>query len=62
MNIHILLSTYNGSRFVKQQLESLFAQSYSQVEIIIRDDGSKDTTLDILRDYNVKLLSSTTNL
>ena len=62
LNIPILLSTYNGSRFVKQQLESLFAQSYSQVEIIIRDDGSKGNTLDILRDYNVKLLPSTTNL
>jgi glycosyltransferase involved in cell wall biosynthesis len=62
LNIAILLSAYNGSQFVKQLLESLFAQSYSQVEIIVRDDVSKDDTLDILRDYNVKLLPPTTNL
>lgn len=46
----IIMSTYNGERFIKQQMESLLNQTYP-CEIIIRDDGSKDNTVNILNDY-----------
>lgn len=49
-NVIILLSTYNGERFIKQQLDSLLAQTYP-AQILIRDDGSNDGTLAILGDY-----------
>lgn len=44
MTIDILLSTYNGARFVDAQIESLLFQSYKDIHLIIRDDGSKDET------------------
>lgn len=49
--ISILLATYNGSRFLTEQLDSLLNQSYNNFDIIIRDDGSTDSTLEIIQDY-----------
>lgn len=62
MNIVILLSTYNCARFLESQLDSLFAQSHTLFEVIVRDDGSQDNTLDILKNYDVKLLPPSKNL
>lgn len=44
----ILLSTYNGKRFVKQQLDSIYKQSYPNIEILVRDDASTDATQELL--------------
>ncbi|OHD94819.1 MAG: hypothetical protein A2019_06325 [Sulfurimonas sp. GWF2_37_8] len=60
--ITVLLSTYNGSKYLKNQLDSLIAQSYKDFEIIARDDGSSDDTLMILKSYGIKLLESERNL
>ena len=49
--IVILLSTYNGDKYLVEQLESLLKQSYSNFIIIIRDDGSSDETQGIIADY-----------
>lgn len=49
--VNILLSTYNGEAFLACQLDSLLAQDYPNIEIYVRDDGSKDATRDIIRDY-----------
>ena len=49
--IVILLSTYNGDKYLVEQLESLLKQSYSNFVIIIRDDGSSDETQKIITDY-----------
>lgn len=49
--IHILLSTYNGERYLAQQLDSLLAQTDTAWRLFVRDDGSKDGTVDILRSY-----------
>lgn len=45
------MSTYNGERYLREQLDSIFAQSYHDLELLVRDDGSTDTTLDILKEY-----------
>ncbi|MDD2888671.1 MAG: glycosyltransferase family 2 protein [Aliarcobacter sp.] len=58
----ILLSTYNGERYLKEQLDSLCNQSYKNIEIYARDDGSDDNTLKILKSYPVQLLETTRNL
>nr|WP_263324800.1 glycosyltransferase family 2 protein [Neobacillus sp. Marseille-Q6967] len=57
----ILLSTYNGEKYVAQQLDSLLKQDYENLDILIRDDGSKDNTVSILEHYvnenpNIKLI------
>lgn len=62
MNIAILLSTYNGSAYLKQQLDSLVNQSYRDFEIFVRDDGSRDDTLQILSAYNVRRLPDNGNV
>lgn len=49
--IQILMSTYNGEKYLEEQLESLLNQSYQNIKILIRDDGSKDGTLEILDKY-----------
>lgn len=61
-NISILLSTYNGEKYLKAQLDSLCLQSYTNFTIIARDDGSTDKTVEILKSYNVKILPFTKNL
>ena len=52
--VQILLSTYNGEKYLSEQLNSLLQQSYSNIHILIRDDGSKDKTISILKDYQIK--------
>ncbi len=52
--VQILMSTYNGEKFVGQQIESLLQQNYPNIEILIRDDGSKDQTVSILENYKKK--------
>jgi len=49
--INILLSTYNGERFIIEQLDSLFNQTYANIKIYIRDDGSTDSTVNLIRTY-----------
>jgi len=49
--VSILLCTYNGARFLKQQLDSIQAQAHKNINIWASDDGSKDPTLDILNSY-----------
>jgi len=49
--VQVLLSTYNGEKYLEEQLNSLLAQDYPNVEILIRDDGSKDSTKQILTRY-----------
>lgn len=51
MNLAILLATYNSSKYLEQQLDSLFSQTYNDFILYVRDDGSNDTTLDIISDY-----------
>lgn len=58
----ILLSTYNGEKYLKEQLDSLFSQSYKNFEIIARDDVSIDKTVKILKSYNINILDSKKNL
>lgn len=46
--VQILLSTYNGESYVEEQINSLINQEYQNINIKIRDDGSKDRTIEIL--------------
>ncbi len=52
--VAILMSTYNGEKYIKEQIESLLSQTYRNIEIYIRDDGSKDNTIKIIKNYKEK--------
>ena len=49
--VQILMSTYNGEEYIREQIDSILAQSYPDVDILIRDDGSSDDTFLILKEY-----------
>jgi len=49
--ISIVMATYNGEKFLREQVDSLLAQTYSNLEFIFVDDASQDGTLSILREY-----------
>lgn len=49
--IDILLATYNGSKYLEEQLDSILKQTYPSFRIIVSDDGSQDATYEILRKY-----------
>ena len=47
----ILMSTYNGERFLREQLDSILGQTETNWQLLVRDDGSGDGTLAILKEY-----------
>jgi glycosyltransferase involved in cell wall biosynthesis len=49
--IAVLLSTFNGEAFLREQLASLLAQSHDNWVLYWRDDGSSDTTVSVMRDF-----------
>lgn len=50
----IILPTYNGGKYLKELLDSLYQQTYNNIEIYTRDDGSKDDTVKIIKEYSNK--------
>lgn len=51
--VSVALCTYNGAKFLNEQLDSILSQSYRNLEIVIVDDGSKDNTWQILEEYAI---------
>jgi glycosyltransferase involved in cell wall biosynthesis len=49
--VQVLLSSYNGEKYIEEQIKSLLDQDYPNLHILIRDDGSTDKTLEILDKY-----------
>ena len=49
--VSVVMCTYNGARFLREQMDSILAQDYPLHEIIVQDDGSTDDTLEILASY-----------
>jgi glycosyltransferase involved in cell wall biosynthesis len=52
--ISVVVCTYNGAQFLSEQLDSLLAQSYAPVEILVCDDASTDGTALIAKEYAAK--------
>ena len=50
--ISVCMATYNGARFIKQQIDSILPQLGADDELIISDDGSTDGTLEIIASYS----------
>lgn len=52
--ISVVLATYNGEKYLREQLDSLLRQQGVNVNILVRDDGSRDGTIAILDEYQEK--------
>ncbi len=52
--VAIVMTTYNGEKYIGEQIESILASSYQDFELFIHDDGSKDNTISILRGYEAQ--------
>lgn len=50
----VLLSAYNGEKFLREQIDSILSQEDVDLDLFIRNDGSKDETISILSDYENK--------
>jgi glycosyltransferase involved in cell wall biosynthesis len=46
------MATWNGERFLREQLESIYAQSWDPIEVVVSDDASTDGTMAILEEYS----------
>jgi len=64
--VQVLISTYNGEKYIISQIESILNQTYKNISILIRDDGSTDNTVKILEMFQekglVKYYSSGNNI
>lgn len=53
-SVTVLMSTYNGEKYLRQQIDSLLKQKNVDLNILVRDDGSTDKTTEILEEYKRK--------
>lgn len=64
--VSIAMATYNGEKYLKEQLDSIYNQTYKNIEVIVCDDCSSDKTIDILEKYSqhygLKYLINQSNL
>ena len=52
MKISVCLATFNGEKYLQQQIESILIQLGDNDELIISDDGSSDQTLNIIESFS----------
>ena len=63
MNVSVVMATYNGDKYIKEQLDSIMCQLSNEDELIVSDDGSSDSTCEIINEYknnykNIRLFNS----
>ena len=49
--VDVLVATYNGEKYLREQIESVLKQENVKISILVRDDGSTDNTCNILEEY-----------
>ena len=52
--VSVVMCTYNGEKYIREQIDSIIKQTYPIYELIIRDDGSTDATCSIIKEYQLK--------
>lgn len=53
INVSVAMATYNGEKYIREQINSILENLNSNDELIISDDGSKDQTLNIIKQYQI---------
>lgn len=61
VSVSIIIPTFNSEKYIAQAIESILHQTYSNFEIILVDDGSKDSTLNIAQSFNDHRIKIITN-
>ena len=61
-HIAILMATYNGAKYLREQIDSILSQTSGLWHLYIHDDGSKDGTIEILNDYATRCAETVTVL
>ena len=51
MKVSCIIPVFNGARYLRETLDSVFAQTHGDLEVIVVDDGSTDASADIARSY-----------
>lgn len=51
LSVSVVLCTYNGAKFLREQLDTILAQDYPLLEVLVQDDGSTDDTASIVAAY-----------
>ena len=64
--VSVVLASYNGEKYIEEQIKSILQQTYSPIELIIADDASTDNTVSIIRQFQashscIKLFTSKCN-
>ena len=49
--VSVCMATYNGEKYIREQIDSILSQLSANDELVISDDGSNDDTIDIIREY-----------
>ena len=52
MKISVCMATYNGEKYIKEQLDSILSQIGKNDEVIVSDDSSTDNTIEIVKSFN----------
>jgi glycosyltransferase involved in cell wall biosynthesis len=63
--VSVLLPVFNASKFLHKAIESILCQTYTNIELIIINDGSTDNSIEIIKSFNdnrIKLINNSTNL
>ena len=53
----IIIPVYNVEKYIKKCLDSVFNQTFTDYEVIIVNDGTKDKSMDIVKDYDLKVIN-----
>ena len=51
-DVAIILSSYNGEKYIEEQIESILNQTYKKFDLYIHDDGSRDSTSRLIEEYS----------
>jgi glycosyltransferase involved in cell wall biosynthesis len=65
LKISVIMSVYNGEKYLKEAIESILSQTFTDFEFIIVDDGSTDSSLAIIKSYNderIKIINNEGNI
>ena len=54
LEVCVLMATYNGEKYLREQVDSIIGQHNININLIVRDDGSTDSTINILSEYEEK--------
>lgn len=65
MNVSVIMAAYNSEQYIRNAIESILRQTFTDFEFLIINDGSSDKTLKIIKSYNdirIKLIDNNKNL